>query len=74
VTAQHHTNAAETTTVVPLMIPPIPLVTGTTFTDADGAVHDIADATIVIRAGDGTEKRIPLTFDGNTAWWVRQAL
>lgn len=57
----------------PTRFPPIPLLSGDAFDDADGELRHIATVTVTMTADDGTAKVIPLEYRYG-GWWAPDAL
>lgn len=63
---QNHTPANQST---PLQFPPIPLLSGDSFTAEDGTSRPIAAVTVTVQAEDGTARTVPLDFHFG-GWWA----
>lgn len=53
----------------PVQFPPIPLLSGNTFTDAEGNEHLVDAVTVTITAADGTHRDLNLVYQFG-GWWV----
>lgn len=52
--------------------PPMPLVSGEAFVASDGIVHLADSVSLVLKAGDGTSREVPLAFRQG-GWWPPSA-